>query len=155
MGAALFSFDTSGWIDPWRRHQPRDIFESMWERIDDLIEQKAIVSCEMVHDELSRKDDDIYKYTKGKNGLFVPLNDSRQMHVQSILTRFPNWISPNSTKNQADPFTIALAMDMGLTVVAYEKGGSNVGPKIPYVCNSFNVPYLHFVDFLRHIGYRG
>lgn len=70
MASPLYSFDTSGWIDPWRRHHPRDIFESLWQRIDELVDGKEIVSCEMVLDELSRKLRKFSSFLGLSNGLF-------------------------------------------------------------------------------------
>jgi hypothetical protein len=150
---AKYSFDSSAFIDPLRRHQPKDVFPKLWERIDGLIDDGSIVASDFVKTELSKKDDGILKYVKSKSGLFIPLNATQSAWMAQIMARFPKWISTTSTRNMADPFVIALAKEMGLIVVTYEGNGSETDVKIPYACRAFGVKPLHFVEFLRTIGY--
>jgi len=150
---ASYSFDTSAFVDPWRRYYPRDIsvFKPIWERIDALIDDGTIVATEFVKVELERKDDEVLEYVKSKQNLIIPLDDEQQDHVAEIVNRFPNWINPHSQRNKADPFVMALARSMGLTVVTYEKNGGESNVKIPYACAQFDVPCLHYLDFLRKL----
>lgn len=150
---AQYSFDSSAFIDPLKRHHPRDIFGSLWKRIDDLIDSGEIMASEFVKEEISKKDDDIYKYVKSKNNLFFSLDEYQQAYVDKIVNRFPRWVPVDSTRNMADPFVIALAGVFKLTVVTYEGKGSANDPKIPFVCKEFAIPCLSFIDFLRAIKF--
>jgi hypothetical protein len=148
-----YGFDTSAFIDPWRRHQPRDIFKSMWKKIDELIDGHEIVACGMVKTELEEKDDELLKYVRSKAGFFVPDDDGQQQCNAKVVRQFPHWIPVNSTKNRADSFVVALGMAHNLTVVTYENNGSASQIKIPFVCKQLGVACLHFIDFLRHISF--
>jgi len=103
----------------------------------------------MVLVELSEKDDEIYKYAKQMRNLFVTPNKAQQDLITQIQNQFPTWVQTNASKNRADPFVIALAIDAQLTVVTMEKGGSPSNIKIPYVCRELEVKCIHFFDFLR------
>lgn len=153
--AAKYSFDTSAFIEPLKRHHTREVFPTLWDKIDDLIANGSIVSADFVKTELARKDDDIYKYVKSKEGLFIPFDSEQKPHVDQLMKRFPNWIPADSTKNVGDPFVIALAKQIGLTVVTYEERGNEARVRMPYARKELEVPCLHFVAFLNEIGYRG
>ena len=147
-----YSFDSSAFINPWRRHYPPKHFPSLWTTIDDLIEKGDVVASEEVYYEIKQKDDDLLQYLKSRRKLFLPVDTKQQEVVGSIVNTFSDWIDPGSLKHKADPYVIALARIHGLAVVAYEKirGPSNVS--IPGVCSHFHVPYLDFIGFMDDIG---
>jgi hypothetical protein len=143
-----YSFDTNIFIS--RRHYyPPDIFQNFWKQIELVIGHKEVIASEMVLVELSEKDDEIFNYAKQMRNIFVTPNRAQQDIVTQIQNQYPDWIKSNAPKNRADPFVIALAIDAGLTVVTMEKGGSQTAPKIPYVCQEWEVGCIHFFDFLR------
>ena len=152
---AAYSFDSSAFIEPLRRHHKRKVFPSLWDKIDTLIKDGSIVAADFVKTELSRKDDEIYKYVKSMDGLFIPFDEDQRLHLDQIMRRFPKWIPVDSTRNVGDPFVIALAKQSNLTVVTYEQVGSESDVRIPYACRTFEVSCLHFVAFLEEIGYQG
>lgn len=146
-----YSFDSSAFINPWRRYYPPDVFGSLWDRIAELIEKEQIKASIEVRYELEKKDDELYAFLKRFDNLFVPLDEEQQDSVSEILTRFPHWIDVDSDKNNADPFVVALARQLDFAVVSYERSGSLESPKIPHVCRSLQVRSLNFVEFLREI----
>lgn len=93
-----------------------------------------------MRDELEQKDDELTAWAKNQNGLFVPVD------------RFPKWVDADSSKNQGDPFVLALAMCAKLTVVSGEGNGSEVHPTIPFACGQMapKVPHMSIVEFMRH-----
>ncbi len=153
----MYCFDTSAFVDPWRRYYPPDIFPSVWEHIDRCIQGGSILAAHEVRHELEQKDDDLLAYIKKKDGLFVPLDDPQQGYVSNIVNKFPSWVNAESTKNSADPFIIALAKHKRLTVVTYEtKAGPGANKvKIPNVCEHYGVPWVPYLKFLKDSGYRG
>lgn len=41
-----YCVDTSGWLDGWQRHYPKDVFPSLWTKLDELIiNGEVIVRC--------------------------------------------------------------------------------------------------------------
>lgn len=151
---ALYSFDSSAFINPFRRYYPQDLFPKFWDAVTERIASGEIIASEVVRDEIDQKDDQLKVWLRSQTGLFVPVDEEQQDGVAEILSRYPNWVDVESSKNNADPFVIALAQAKSLTVVADEANGSDQNPKIPHVCKLYRVRYLRVVDFIREIGLR-
>jgi hypothetical protein len=106
--APLYSFDSSAFIQPYRRYYPFDVFPSFWRHLEKLIAEGAVAATEIVRDEIEQKDDELTSWVKNQPGLFVPVDQAQQHAVTSLVNRYPSWIDANSTKNQGDPFVVAL-----------------------------------------------
>lgn len=148
----MFCFDSSAFINPFRRYYPFDVFPTFWKAIESRIASGTIVACDEVKHEINKKDDDLAKWAKTQAGLFVPIDADQQRHMIEIVGRFPSWVNAGSTKNAADPFVVALGRSRGLTVVHDERRGSTSDPKIPFVCGHYKVKELNVVQFMREIG---
>lgn len=153
----MYCFDTSAFVNPWRRYYPLDLFPSVWEHIDRCIVDGSILAAHEVHHELDQKDDELLQYIKARDGLFVPLDEQQQGYVAEIVNQFPSWINPESTKNSADPFIVALARQRQLTVVTYEQkaGHGSLRVQIPNVCEHYGIPWVPYLRFLKDSGFRG
>jgi hypothetical protein len=151
---AVYSFDSSAFINPFRRYYPQDLFPKFWDEVARRIAAGEIIASEVVRDEIDEKDDQLKKWVREQSGLFVPVDEAQQDEVAAIMGRFPTWVDVESSKNNADPFVIALAKVQGLTVVQDEGNGSDQHPKIPHVCRQFGVRPLKVVEFIREIGLR-
>jgi hypothetical protein len=152
---ALYVFDTSAWITI-DRDTPRDIYETVWARIDDAIEKGVIRSPDEVFSELEQGVDDLGRYLKSRAGLFVPLEDDLQVSLSEVMDQCPTLSDPESTRNHADPFVVALAKLHGGNVVSQERSRKHVtGPmKIPDACVHFGCPHFKWLPFLREVGWR-
>ncbi|MHA1770211.1 MAG: DUF4411 family protein [Candidatus Thorarchaeota archaeon] len=150
-----YSFDTSGFINPFRRYYVPDVFPQLWDMINRLIEDGTIVASKEVFIELGVKDDDLLHFVSNRPSLFIELDDIQQAIVGEIVNSYKKLVDPNSTKNNADPYVIALAEVFNLTVVSYERPGNQEHPKIPYVCQQRGVKHINFIEFLRDEGYKG
>lgn len=149
-----YSFDSSAFINPFRRYYPQDLFPKFWETLSIKTASGEIVSSEVVRDEIDKKDDELKAWVRNQAGLFVSVDEDQQGVVAEIMAQFPTWIDVESSKNNADPFVIALAKVKGLAVVQDEGNGSEENPKIPFVCRRFGVRCLKVTDFIREIGLR-
>jgi hypothetical protein len=67
----------------------------------------------------------------------------------SIANRFPKWAS-QGTKNNADPFVVAVGELYSYTVISGETNGGEGKPKIPYVCQVRGVTHGRFVDVVTN-----
>lgn len=132
-----------------------DLVPKLWKMIDVLIQAGEIVASEEVYREIEQIDDTLLMWIKERREIFIDVDEEQQQYVDDIVNRFPKWIDYNAQKNVADPFVIALAKQNNLVVVSYERGGNETKPKIPYVCNEFNIEHLSFEEFLRQIGWEG
>jgi hypothetical protein len=150
--APLYSFDTSAFVQPHRRYYPFDVFPSFWRHLEKLIGDGSIIATEIVREELEQKDDELTEWAKNQTGLFVPVDQEQQLAVAAVVNHFPKWVDVDSSKNQGDPFVVALAMCGKLTVVSGEGNGSEIHPTIPFACGQMvpKVPHMSIVEFMRH-----
>jgi hypothetical protein len=149
-----YSLDTSAFIVPFRHWPAPDLMQTLWDKYDLLIHNGDIVASREVHTEIERIDDELLEWVNDRKQMFIEVDSEQQHTVEEIVNKFPTWINPNSTNNNADPYVIALAFHNGLIVVSNERGGSQTNPSIPFVCEKFHVKHLGLNDFLREVGWQ-
>lgn len=150
----IYSIDTSAILDAWVRWYPPDVFSSLWQNIERLIEDGSLRATEEVRVELEKKEDEVFRWAKGQDRLFLPLTQEVQIAAQEILTAFPRLVDSRKERSQADPFVIALAKVNNATVITGEKNvGTPQKPRIPLVCNHFGIRCINMVKFIREQGW--
>jgi hypothetical protein len=149
----MFCFDTSALLECWSRYYPIDVFPGIWERLAYLVEGGDLIAPDEVHEEISRKDDGLAEWLKTRAGIFVPLDGPVQIASTEVLAEFPELVKALSGRTQADPFVIGLARVRKATVVTQERGGNRARPRIPLVCDYFEVPCIDIVGFIRQRGW--
>ncbi len=70
-----YSFDTSAFVNPFRRSYPRDVFPGLWRIIDSEIDDGNIVASIEVLNELQEKEDALLEYVKSRGHMFIELDD--------------------------------------------------------------------------------
>ena len=152
-----YCFDTSVLITAWRRNYPRDVFSTLWENLEEMIEHGEIVAPWEVRVELESKDDEILAWARERDYMFIPVDEDIQVRVATILSLFPGLLDTKLNRSGADPFVIALAQARNLTVVTYERKSNNrEKPKIPDVCEGlqdYKVDWMHFLPFMQNQGW--
>ena len=63
-----YVFDSNIFINLHQR-QPRDIYPSVWNKIDELMANGTIISSREVYDELTRSDDSLSEWAKSKRNI--------------------------------------------------------------------------------------
>ena len=152
---ALYVFDANVWID-LGRHQPPDIYVNLWKLIDAAIADGTIRSPEEVLIELQVGADNLAATLKQREGLFVPPDEAVQLAIQEITDNCDGFVDPDGDRDRGDPFVVALAKERGGVVVTKERPrrGPTGRPRIPDACAQFEVPCLHWFDFLKVIGWQ-
>ena len=154
MLTAEYCFDTSVFINAWNRDYPKDVFASLWSKLETMIDDGKIIAPEDVRIELERKDDEVYAWAIQRSFMFVPIDVSVQNAVLEILKRFPRLVDTRKSRSGADPFVVGLALASGLTVVTYEKhSGTLEKPNIPDVCDEYDVKRISLMDMARIEGW--
>lgn len=149
-----YSLDTSAVLNTWRRHYPPDLFPSLRERLESLIDSGTAVATEEVMEELKRKDDEVHAWAAQHPSMFVPIDEIIQYRVLEIMSEFPRLVDNRSNRSGADPFVVALAQIYDLTVVTYEEPTRSTNrPKIPDVCSSLNLRCIRMIDLMREQGW--
>jgi hypothetical protein len=146
----MYCLDTSALIDAWERYYPVDVFPGVWNVVDELMQSGSIVMSDEVFKEIRRKSDGVYLWSKKYKSACIPLDLPVQNELAKILATCPAIIDPRKNRSGADPVVIAVAMTRSMTVVTGErKANSLKKPKIPDVCDHFNVPWCNIAGMFR------
>jgi len=151
-----YCIDTSALMDAWVRWYPQEIFPTLWNYLDHLIDDERLISSEEVLGELERKEgDSLYQWAKERASLFLPLDNAVQTRVISIMGKHPRLVDGRTGKSHADPFVIATAQVTQSALVTGEKAtGAISRPKIPDVCKDLNVRCIGFTELIREEKWR-
>jgi len=146
-----YCIDTSALMDAWVRWYPPEVFPSLWDAMDALIDDRRLISSEEVLHELERKEGDtLHAWAKEREQVFLPLDDNIQACPSEIMTSHPRLVDERTGKSFADPWVIATAEVNGCGVVTGEKGtGTPDRPKIPDVCQARNILCVGIVELIR------
>lgn len=144
----IYSVDTSALMEAWVRYYPPDVFPTLWERIEELIEERRFVATDEVLHELEKKEDELHNWASQRAGMFVPLDEKLQKRAAQIINDYDSLTNTDRTRGTADPFVIALAMEQGLTVVTAESSKPSK-PRIPDVCKDLGIPCITLVELFR------
>jgi len=147
-----YSIDTSALMDWWIRNYPPDVFPTILNRMNVFSGDGTLVATEMVLVELTKKDDDLHGWARGQTGLFVPVDEPIQRAVDGIVNGHAGFVDPDSTRDVADPFVIALAEQRGCPVVTGERPGRVRKPKIPDVCRARGLRCMSLLEMFREVG---
>lgn len=151
MGAMVYIFDSNIFINLHRR-QPIDVYPSVWEKIDDLMKKGTIISSREVFDEIVIGDDMLVEWAKQRKEFFVQSEPNIQNRVRIILKDHRALVEGGKKKNNADPFVIALAQEYGGKIVTEEVRSNSIqAPKIPNICDIYQIECMDFVGFSREM----
>src|SRR5258707_1140001 len=109
-----YSLDTNSLLTAWNETYRPASFGGFWDRLDGLIADGRAFICEEVERELSKKDDDVYAWVKGRPSFVVPLEEEQAMLVRALASAFPGLAKERLGRMRADGFVIALAQHRGL-----------------------------------------
>ena len=146
-----FCVDTSGWLDGWHRHYPRDVFPSLWQNVEQRVSGSDIIASEEVYVEVQKKDDDLHEWMKQRKFMLIPADESIQRRVADVLATYPRLVDTLKGRSQADPFVIATAVETGSIVVTGESVGTATRPRIPFVCQQLGIRRITFLDMIREL----
>lgn len=152
--APFYSVDTNVFMDWQYRFYPTDIFYSLLDKVDLLIQKKKFFSPVLVREELEKVGTaDLTKWAKSRPGLFLPL-DGLIFETQKIQNQFPGLLDPKSEYEEADAYVIALAkLNNGFVVTqetsASEKRNPARSHYIPDVCRELGVSCFNFLGLMR------
>jgi hypothetical protein len=146
-----FCVDSSGWLDGWTRNYPPDVFRTLWDRIEELVDGSEIIASEEVYVELAKKDDDLHDWIQARKSMLVPPDEAIQQRVAEILGKYPRLVDTLKGRSQADPFVIATAMEHAAVVVTGEMMGTAGKPRIPFVCQAEGIRCITFLEMIREL----
>ena len=98
-----YVIDTNALIDLWRRRYPRDVFPTLWQKLEELASSGELVAPQEVLNELQKQHDELHVWAK-RQRFFMDLDSEQIQYVKDILKEFPSLIDEKKTVPDADPF---------------------------------------------------
>lgn len=149
-----YTFDTNI-VVTLNREQPRDIYESVWAAFEGLIAEGRGVMNREAYEELVHVDDECAPWAKAQADFVQDTTDTELAVVDTITSDHPDWVQ--DTKNAADPFIIAQAVECDLVVVTFERpkgpGAADHNLKIPNVASEWGIDCVDFRELARREGW--
>lgn len=151
----MLVLDTSAYINGRNDHYPPATFPSVWEVIEEAMQDGRIFAPREVYREMCAKDDSIVEWVKPLAHVFDDPTAAVQRAVGVIYKEFS---SGSGRRDGADPFVIAEAQARGLTVVTYEGRSFSGVPtrrwerSMPGICHRFSVPCRTLPEALAMLG---
>ena len=155
MGKMRYSIDTDAIINLLRRRYPPTVFPSLLKACEGLIASGDLRATWLVHDQLAKQADDVYKWAEGQSDLFVPPDEPVQAAATAILADHDGLVDATATDPvDADPFVIALAQLNDAAVITSEVwSNSPIRPRIPNVCDALGIPCMDLLEFFEAEGW--
>jgi tetrahydromethanopterin S-methyltransferase subunit A len=161
----FYVIDSSSLIELNRRY-PIDVFPTLWKNVEKLIEKGFLISHKEVLKEISIMDDSLKNWAKKQKKFFKELDEKQMEIVRQILAKYPSLAKCDNETAAADPFVIALAVEMGSDpqktlsqtvkgriIVTEEKlRGNKV--KIPFVCKDYDIECINIIEMCRVEGWK-
>lgn len=153
----FYVIDTSSLID-LNKHNPLDVFPTLWKKIESLINSDMLISHKEVFNEISQQDDQLFEWSKKNKKMFRDITSRQTQLVSEILKKYPSLIKIDR-KYDADPWLIALARELKenpqqtlvevkrLIVTEETLRGDKV--KIPLVCQEFEIACINRIQMFR------
>lgn len=154
----LYVVDTSALVDWHDRYYPTDVFPTLVNLVDGLIQDGRLMSVEIVHDELTKvASSGLQTWAKRRRSIF----DATRNHLTEALAiegSYPALKDPNAQFDEADAYVIALAQIQGAVVVTAETPAAHKRkPKrsmyIPDVCAALGMACISNIGMMRREGW--
>lgn len=145
-----YTLDTNILVNMQRLY-PRDIFPTLWDNLEMLVDVGWACICSEVLVELKRGGDDLHDWAADLPGFVCDLTAEEPATVAQISARHPDWV--RGTLNAADPWLIAHAIAHQRTIVSEERqagpGVEDRNQKVPNVAAENGVQCVRFFEFAR------
>lgn len=133
------------------KNYPKDIFPTIWQKIESLANNQQLISHIEVFREVSNGNDQISVWCKDFKKIFLDPDNSQVRILPKIRSKYDkgHWsIQIQKTGAWADPWIIALGMSRRATVVADE---AYAPTKIPFVCQKLGVRCIDKFGLFREL----
>lgn len=128
----------------------RNVYTTLWERIDELVRGQAIVTCSEIKDEV--EDEAMQQWLARHQCVVLDIDDDIQRLVAKVVTEHPELIDFKNDKSSADAFLIATAMKYRLAVITEER--KNSPKKIPQICQAYGIPCYNITELAEQERWR-
>lgn len=141
----IYCFDSSAFIDSWRRYYPPVVFSSLWDQFSELIKAERLIVPKEVEKEIKTGNDELYNWFKQNKSCVQGYTNKQLEVVSEIVNKYPKVSQYHRPRpNHADPFVVALAKIEKCIVVTWEGlNNSSINPAIPDLCREYNIEFCN------------
>jgi len=155
MSEIIYCIDSCSLIGPMNETYPIDVFPGLWENMSSAFAKKIIISSEIVLAELEFQEDEVFKWAKARKEHFLKVDEAVGILSSEISNKYKGLIDPMATRDQADPFLIALAKIKKAKVVTEETWSNNIRKaKIPNACKGEGIDCVNFIQMVKELGWK-
>ncbi|MBU7032809.1 MAG: DUF4411 family protein [Theionarchaea archaeon] len=161
MTSNYYIIDSSSLIE-LNRHNPMDIYPTVWKKIESLIEKKSLVAPREVLYEIKVGGDQLIDWVRQQKDFFVDPTPQQIILVREILEKYPA-IVKSYRRYDADPWIIALAIEKTMNpqetlihikkiIITEEKlRGNKI--KIPLICREYGIDCIAVLEMFKMEGW--
>lgn len=128
----------------------RNVYKTLWEKIDLLMKSQEIVICSEIRDEI--EDEELISWLQLNRCKILEVDDDIQRYVIKIVNEHPELLNFTNMKSSGDAFLIATAMKYRIAVITEEN--KNSPKKIPRICESYNISCCNITELADIEGWR-
>jgi len=143
------------------KQYPREVFVSLWEKIEALVDDGRLIAPHEVFREVTKGDDDIEKWAKEHQEMFVDLDAAQTKALKEVLKDFPGIHDPEKTGADADPVLVALCLAKTRAdaashycVVTEERLKGPGSMRIPNVCQALGLEAIQLLEMFKRERFR-
>ena len=141
------------------------IMPDLWANIGELFNQKKIISHKIVFDEIvpkTGKKDALAQWLTGFRPNFISISQRQVELLPDILYYFPKLIDHESEKDQADPWMVAMLVEImeqdGMfgdqsSYVMVTTESEKRSTKLPAACRHYDIRHMNLFQFFEANGF--
>ena len=132
---------------------PRDVFPTIWKKIETMIKNEQLISHIEVYKETQRAQDEISHWSTKHKKMFKDVDEDQIKKFQQVKAKYdPNyWATQISGTNPwGDPWVITVSICEGTTIITDEN--ATKANRIPAIASQLGAKSVNRLDFFRQIG---
>lgn len=143
-----YVIDTSALID-LKNQYPEKVFPGVWERFNELCDDKRIIAPREVLREIKKGDDELTEWADGYEHIFLEPCEEEYEVLQQVMGSYSDKaLEKFSTGLWADPLVIASAKHFGLPIIQQELNDAKQS-KLPAIAKLHSVECIKLVKFFE------
>ena len=158
----IYIIDTSSLIEMKDKY-PRATFPSVWQKLEEICEDKRLIAPYEVFKEIEEGDDELNIWAKKFKKIFIK-PDKRQTEIEkNILSKHPYLAKSQKIGPNADPWIVALAIQKNkktqetffpeVYIVVTEELKTKP-QKIPRVCRDYGIDCINILELFEREGWK-
>lgn len=160
----IFCIDASAFIT-MHRFYPIRIIPDLWTNLEELFIRKKILSHQIVFDEIvpiTGKKDELAQWLNNFRPNFISTSQRQLELVPKVLSNFPKLIDPESEKDQADPWMVAMLIEImeqdGMfgeqsDYVMVTTESEKRSTRLPAACKHYTIRHMNLFQFFEANGF--